>query len=127
MSKILIIEDDPYVLRFYDNLFRLASPDYQIITAKNGSEGIALAKSETPNIILLDIVMPELNGVNVLKELKGNYITQPIPVIMLTNISDTNTIRNCIEYGASGFLIKSDTDPKQLVAKIEEYLATINI
>jgi len=127
MSKILIIEDDPYVLRFYDNLFRLSNPNYQVVTAANGELGVSSAKADPPDLILLDIVMPGIDGIDVLKELKKDPALQQIPVIILTNINDTVTIRKCIDFGASGFLIKSDTDPKQLVTKIEEYLANITI
>ncbi len=125
MAKILIIEDDPYVLRFYENVFRLSDHNYQLITAQSGEEGLYKIKNEIPELILLDIVMPGKNGLAVLKELKADSTTQNIPVIILTNISDTEIIRQCSQLGATDFLIKSDTEPQQLVQRIEEYLATI--
>lgn len=122
MSKILIVEDDPYVMRFYQNLFRMSGAGYQVFTASNGPEGMAVAKTELPDLILLDVIMPEMSGLDVLEALKADPITQNVTVIMLTNISDTETVQKSVKLGASGFIIKSDTPPQKLMEEIQKHL-----
>ena len=120
MSKVLIIEDDPYVRRFYERLFK--SQAYTVDIASGGEEGITLAKSQHPQLILLDILMPNLNGIDVLKTLKADQSTHDISVIMLTNLDDTKTIREAMALGAGGFIIKSNASGDSLLALVEQYL-----
>lgn len=120
MSKILIIEDDPYVLRFYTRLFALGN--YEVDMAGSGEEGLKKAKESKPDIILLDIMMPEMDGFVVLKELKGDPETKDCEVIMLTNLSDTDSYKKAIELGANGYLVKVNNPPEKLIEEVERHI-----
>lgn len=120
MTKILIIEDDPYVQRFYKRLFDTS--DHMTDIAGGGAEGLEKAKTMLPDLILLDVMMPEMNGLEVLAKLKADELLKHIPVVMLTVLSDTGTVSEATKLGATGFLIKSEIDPKELTNKVDTYL-----
>lgn len=120
MGKILIVEDDPYVRKLYQRLFSFEKFDIEM--ASNGEEGLVKAKSYKPDLILLDIMMPVLNGIDVLKKLKTDVETKDMIVIMLTNLGDEQTITMATKLGADGFIVKSNTEPEQLLKTVEGYL-----
>lgn len=121
MAKILlIVEDDPYVRRFYERLF--AQKNYTTEMAENAEEGLEKAKTTNPDLILLDIMMPGKNGLEVLKELKSDPLTKDITVIMLTNIEDQDTVGEATALGAGGFLVKSMIEPEKLLQVVEGYI-----
>lgn len=122
MTKVLIVEDDPYVQRFYKRLFDASNHITDI--AGGGEEGIEKAKMMLPDLILLDVMMPNMNGLEVLTKLKSDELLKNIPVVMLTVLSDTKTVSEATRLGASGFLIKSEIDPKDLTDKVDGYLTT---
>jgi len=117
MKKILIIEDDPYVRKFYERLFKF--DEHEVIFAENGPIGIKLAQDGQPSLILLDIVMPEMNGMEVLDALKAHDVTKSIPVVMLTNIDDTATIQEAQRKGVVGFMVKAYYEPEALRSHVE--------
>jgi len=120
MQKILlIVEDDPYVQRFYERLFRFH--DYTVELAKNGEEGIAKAKTMKPSLILLDIVMPGENGIQVLEKLKGDPDTKGISTVMLTNIDEEDTIKKARDMGAADFIVKSSASEQDLLKIVDKY------
>lgn len=119
MSKILIVEDDPYVRKFYQRLFSLEK--FEVDLAPDGEEGLEKAKL-LPGLILLDIMMPGMNGLDVLKKLKEDPATKNIPVLMLTNLGDDSTVGKAAELGADGFLVKSNTAPEQLLNSVKSYI-----
>ncbi len=121
MIKVLIIEDDPFVQRFYKRLFDATNHVTDI--AGSGEEGFEKAKTMLPNLILLDIMMPGMNGLEVLEKIKGESILKDIPIVMLTGLSDTETVKKAAALGASGFLIKSEIDPKDLITSVDKYVA----
>jgi CheY-like chemotaxis protein len=118
-NVLLIIEDDPYVQRFYQRLFRFH--DYAVEIAGNGTEGFTKAKALKPALILLDIVMPGANGIQVLGQLKNDPDTKNVPVVMLTNIDDSETIQKAVALGAIDFIIKSSAPEEQLLAIVDKY------
>lgn len=120
MGKVLIIEDDPYVRKFYERLALFNK--YNVELAANGTEGIEKAKSLKPTLIFLDIMMPEMSGLEVLRRLKNDPETKDIAVIMLTNYGDSETVKEAASLGAGGFIIKSNIEPEQLGKEIERYL-----
>lgn len=122
MSVVLIIEDDPYVLRFYERLFR--GREYEVKLARDGEEGIRFAKEHKPNLILLDIMMPKMNGLDVLKQLVNDEETKGSSVVMLTNIDDYETMRKAIDLGALGFIVKTKASPQVLLAQVDAYLGS---
>jgi CheY-like chemotaxis protein len=104
VSKILIADDDSVMLDTLSAL--LASEGYEIVKAGNGLEAVALAKKELPVLIMLDIHMPELDGLKACRALKDNPVTKAIPVIMLTVDGRINEIRRAIDYGAKTYITK---------------------
>lgn len=122
MTKILLIEDDSLMIRMYQRKFK--ADGYELETALNGVEGFNKAKTFSPNLILLDIMMPKMNGLEVLKKLKHDAKTSHIPVVILTNLgASEDDIDRGLELGAVAYLVKSANRPDQVVSKVKEILA----
>lgn len=120
MKKILIIDDDPYVRRLYGHLFNHSK--YQIELSEDGFDGYEKAKASVPNLILLDIMMPKMNGLELLKKLKQEPLTKDVPIIMLTNVCDQESAQTAAELGATGFIVKSQLEPEKLKEVVDTYL-----
>jgi CheY-like chemotaxis protein len=120
--KVLIIEDEPLLTRMYAK--KLQDDGYNCTIAENGTEGITFAKGRLPDIILCDIMMPVKDGITTLKELKEDETTKDIPVIMLTNLSDSKYVEEALSMGAITYLIKSQLTPTDVVQKVKETLET---
>lgn len=118
-KKILIIEDEVFLGDMYITKFQ--SEGYEVFLARNGEDGIKTAINEKPDIILLDILMPKINGFEVLKELKNNEKTKEIPILIFTNLADPINMEKSLQLGANEFLLKTDYTPQQLVEKIKKY------
>ena len=121
MAKILIIEDDPLMLRMYQKIFKFEG--YDVFIATNGEEGITAAKNNKPTLILLDIMMPKMNGLEVLDKLKENPDTKKIPTVMLTNLAGSHDAEKALTAGAVKYIVKSEYDPKQVTNMVKEILA----
>jgi len=121
MQKILIVEDEPEVLQLYSDILKEAK--FEVITAKNGAEGLGSALSFKPDLILLDIQMPVMDGIDMLKNLKIDNAVKNIPVIVLTNYSDTKKIAEAMESGARGYLIKVNLKNGDLVKSVKTTLS----
>ena len=119
-GTILIIDDDPSVRIVAQ--FRLEREGYRVVTASNGDEGLRLAKSEQPGAILLDILMPGMNGREVLRRLKGDADTSPIPVILLTVVEAHDEMTDPIGPGWADRVSKP-YNPDQLLEKVQRVLA----
>src|SRR4030042_4920386 len=122
MTKILIIENEPMVSRMYGKIFEFEK--FEVISAIGGKEGLEKVGSEKPDIILLDIMMPEPNGIRVLEELKANPMTNNIPVVMITNLSGKNDSELALSKGATDYWVKKEINPQDLGQKIREILKT---
>jgi two-component system, OmpR family, alkaline phosphatase synthesis response regulator PhoP len=118
---ILLIEDDPLIQKMYKNAFKFEG--YDMLTANDGLEGIELAKSKKPSIILLDIMMPKLNGLDALKILKSDPDTKDIPVVMLTNLADEHDAEGALSKGALKYIVKSEHDPKEIIDVVKDVVA----
>lgn len=124
-KKILLVDDDPLILRMYQVNF--VHNGYEVITAPDGEGAIISAKKDKPDIILLDLMMPKMNGVETLKILKNDADTKNIPVIILTNLADSqDDMKKSKEMGALDYLVKSETTLQMLTEKIEKALAMTN-
>ncbi len=115
-KTILLVEDDSFVSDIYQK--KIESEGFKIITAENGIEAIKKLKEFTPDLILLDIVMPYMDGMDVLKEIKANEKWKTIPVILLTNLSEKEKIEEAIGIGADDYLIKSHFTPSEVISKV---------
>ncbi len=118
--KILLIEDDSFLLSMYATKFSMEN--FEVITAEDGEKGVRSAAKELPDIILLDILLPKINGFEVLKQLKANKLTRYIPVILLTNLSQRSEIEQGLAEGAEDYLIKAHFMPSEVVDKIKQVL-----
>lgn len=119
-KKILIVEDDELMLRMYQKLFSYVG--FETVVSKDGEEGLSLALSEKPKLIVLDIMMPKINGLDVLKALKENPETKNIPVVLLTNLSDDAVLTDAFRLGATGYLIKSQIANNELIDEVKQYV-----
>jgi DNA-binding response OmpR family regulator len=119
-KKILITEDEPGLLEMYKLYFERAG--YEVVDASDGKMGIYLAKQEKPALILLDILMPQTDGWAMLKELKSDPETKDIPIIIFSNLAQTEEIQRGLDMGADQYLVKSALTPKELLAKIQATL-----
>lgn len=120
-KKVLIIEDDFFIRDLYQHI--LEKPGFEVELAEDGEEGVEKAKNPGISLILLDIMLPKLNGIQVLKILKSDEITRLIPVVLLTNLGQDSIIKEAFNAGAQGYLLKLDTSPNDLVKHVSEYLA----
>lgn len=120
MTAILIIEDDPLILRMYQQAFVFKK--HKAFIAENGEEGFKKARTEKPDVILLDVMMPKMNGLEVLAKLKHDPLTKHIPVIMLTNLSQDDDIQAALALGAVQYITKIDHTPKQVIDQVERII-----
>lgn len=126
-KTILIIEDDKAIVKMYEFYFQRKG--YIVLKAYNGRIGLELLKKlkRLPDLILLDILMPEIDGYEVLKEIKKNNNLKDIPVVFLTNLPlNKKEINEGKKLGAILYLTKSNLTPKQLLEKIKPYLEDKN-
>lgn len=120
-GKILIIEDDRYISKMYQ--LKLSLEGYDVQVADNGRIGLDKVKEFMPDIILLDILMPELDGFEVLRAVKENGETKNIPVLIMSNLGQEDHIEKGMKMGAIGYIVKSQFTPSKVVEKIKEVLA----
>ncbi len=116
--KVLVIEDDPSVAEMYR--LRLEADGYDVVVGGDGEEGLQLAMSEAPDFIYLDLRLPKLDGFEVLERLRAAPATAQIPVIILSNYGDPETRERGLRLGALDFLVKADTTPGELAARVED-------
>ncbi len=106
---------DIYQVKFFQEGF-------DVTTAEDGIKALEILETMTPDIILLDIIMPYMNGMEVLKKIKENDVLKKIPVIMLTNISEKEKVTEGTELGISDYIIKSHFTPSEVVHKVNALL-----
>ncbi len=123
-TKILLVEDDAIISKVYAD--ELKDAGFQVIIALNGQDGLKLALQEKPDLILLDIIMPIMDGLAMMKELRGkNLYGKNVPIILLTNLSpdEERIMQAIVESEPAYYLIKSDWDLSQVLEKIKERLS----
>ena len=120
MKKILFVEDESVLRKTLGDV--LTQEGYEIISAEDGEKGLELSKTEKPDLILLDLILPKMNGFEVLESLKKDEIVKDIPVIVLTNLEGSDGISKVIELGASAYLVKAEYSLEELIGKIKHAL-----
>ncbi len=120
MRKILLIEDDPFLGEMYTDKF--AQSGFKIDVATDGKEGMNKIKKSRPDLILLDVVLPKMDGFEILKELKKDSKLEKIPVVLLTNLGQKNEIEKGMSLGAEEYIIKAHFTPTAVVVKVKEVL-----
>ena len=119
-AKILIVEDDKTLLDMYKLKFE--QEGFNILIALDGLIGLELIKKELPAVILLDIMMPKMDGFAVLAELKKDKSTKDIPVLMLSNLGQQSDVEKGKKMGADDYIVKASMTPSQVVDKVKSYL-----
>jgi DNA-binding response OmpR family regulator len=120
MPKILIVEDEQFLSDMYKLKFE--HDGYEAIVARDGQEGLDLAKKEKPDLILLDLVLPILDGFKVLAKLKQDSDTKDIKVFIFSNLGQENEVKTGKKTGADGYFIKANMTPGQLMEKVNAIL-----
>lgn len=123
MAKILLVEDDPAESRLYQNLF--TAEGFEVIAIDNGQECRGKAIEIKPDVILLDLMMPKMNGFETLDVLRFDAETRKIPVIVLTNLSDPQNQKEAMNRGAVKYVVKSQMENKKLVQLVRDVAATL--
>ena len=120
-KKILIVEDETALLNILYN--KLTREGFEVLSANNGEEGLEMAIKNRPDLILLDIVMPVMDGITMLKKLRTeSEWGKDVKVIMLTNLSDSEKVAEAVLYGFHSYLVKSDWKIEDVVKKVREKL-----
>ena len=120
-KKILIVEDETMISTMYK--MKLEQDGHEVVTADNGVDGISVAAKENFDLILLDVIMPQLDGFAVLGELRSKAATKETPIILLTNLGTEEDKKKGAELGANGYLIKSSLTPYQVAEEVKKFLA----
>ena len=120
MKKILFIEDESALQRAVVGI--LAAEGFEVRSALTGELGLQLAKAELPDLILLDLVLPEKDGFTVLEELKKDPATRGIPVIIVSNLERSEDVQKALERGATTYLVKMNYKLEEVVEKITNIL-----
>ncbi|MFA7286384.1 MAG: response regulator [Patescibacteria group bacterium] len=120
-KKVLIIEDEAFLAEMYHTKFKELG--YQVFVAPDGKQGIAVMHKEKPDLTLLDIIMPDLDGYEVLKVVRQDADLKDLLIVVLSNLGQDEEITKGMQLGADDYLVKSDLTPSQLVEKIETVLA----
>ncbi len=121
MAKILIIEDDSVLAEIYQKKLELEG--YEVTIAQDGEVGIEKMKTVYPDLVLLDIMMPKLTGVDVLRICKADPRTSSIPVVVLSNTYSEQDVKMFLKLGAIGYILKADSSPSLLTDKVREVLS----
>lgn len=118
---ILVVEDTDLLRRMYVD--RLTQDGYRVLAAADGLEALNLMRTDTPDLVLLDLIMPMMSGLEVLERSQADPRLREIPVLVLSNLGQDADIRRCVELGACDYLIKNDARPAEISAKIKRILA----
>ena len=118
--KILLAEDDLQLIDMYKKKFDLEG--FDILLAEDGEKALAVLKEEKPDIVLLDIMMPKVNGIEVLKNIRENPETKDLLVVILTNLGNESTAEEIYKYGATDYIVKADMTPREVANRVKELI-----
>lgn len=118
-KKILIVEDDKFLIKAYN--IKFTKEGFKVVTAADGASGLELAKNESPKLILLDLMLPKIDGFEFLKRLSEDEKIKTIPVIVLSNLGQQSDREKAISLGAKEYLIKADHSLESIINVINKY------
>ena len=121
IHRILLAEDDRFLRKAAETMLKRAG--FTVIPAADGEEALRLAREHVPDLMLLDLIMPKMQGFDVLKELKGDEATSGVPVIVLSNLGQDSDVQLARERGAHDYIIKSNIALEQLVERVRAFFA----
>ncbi len=119
-TKIAIVEDDSVIRQMYRIKFE--NEGFEVQVADNGRDGVALVAHMKPDVILLDLHMPEMNGAEALAEIRKTSSGKSIPVIILTNVGEEESPKSLRSLGIHSYIVKADFTPRQVVARVKTAL-----
>jgi DNA-binding response OmpR family regulator len=119
--KIALIEDDMAIVQMYRMKFE--HEGYEVATAGDGASGLSLIESFEPDVILLDLMMPNMNGLEMLSKLRSQPTGKAAKVVVLTNMGDTETATRVYKMAADDYIVKAEMTPKQVAERIKTLLA----
>lgn len=120
MKRILLIEDEELMVDLLQR--KLSQEGYEVLIARNGEEGLKLAREQNPDLILLDIIMPKMGGFEVMERISKDNDLRKIPVIVISNSGQPVEIDKAQKLGARDWLIKTEFDPKEVVKKVKKQI-----
>jgi DNA-binding response OmpR family regulator len=120
MAKILFIEDDPLIVKIYST--RLKADGHEVSSAENGEEGLKVAFEQKPDVVVLDVMMPKMDGFGVLEKLRADEFFKTKPILMYSNLNNEDEIVRAKQMGVTEFIVKANLSPTQMVVKIEQYV-----
>jgi len=118
MKKILFIEDESALQKTFGDM--LTQEGYEMVSALDGQTGLRLAREKKPDLILLDLILPKAHGLEVLKKLKEDPGTREIPVIVLTNLEDMQSVEEALSLGVKTYLVKASYTLEEVLEKIKK-------
>ena len=124
-GTILLIEDEESFRRIYGDVVK--RDGYEILEAEDGEIGWKLAKDKKPDLVLLDLVLPKLHGLEVLKRIRSDETTKDIPVLILSVLGDQKDIKKGLEFGANDYTVKGFYSPREILSKIRSLLTKTDI
>lgn len=120
-KKILLVEDDLFIRDIYINVLKVEG--FIVLTAEDGETGLKLGKDNPDaSLMLLDVMLPKMHGIDILRKLKEDKRTAMLPVIMLTNLTEESVVQEALRLGAAGYLVKVRFTPPQVVAKVKDFI-----
>ncbi|MFH1366749.1 MAG: response regulator [Patescibacteria group bacterium] len=123
-KKILIIEDEAAIL--YSLKARLTVEGINTLTASSAEEGFEILKKEKPDVILLDIILPQMDGLSFMKQLKNDKSYQDIPIIIMSNLNKKDKIEKSLKLGAKDYIVKSEFNLESLINKIKDVITHVS-
>lgn len=120
MKKVVIVEDESFLLKALN--MQLLNNDFEVLSAEDGEAGLELVRESLPDIVLLDIILPKMNGFDVLAELKKDKKTKKIPVIILSNLGQDEEKKKGLKLGAVDYYVKASTSLDEITQKVKKVL-----
>jgi len=120
MQKIFLVEDDPFLIDIYSTKFKKLG--YEVASTPGGEEIISKIKVEKPNIVVLDIVLPNIDGWEILRRIRGDEELKDLKVVILSNLGQEEEVKKGMELGATKYLIKAHLNPSEVIEEIRKIL-----
>lgn len=118
MKKILLVEDDPFLVDIYKTKFK--DEGFEVEVAQEGKQALAKIEEQNPDVLLLDLVLPHLDGFELLREIRNNEKMKDLKVIILSNLSQKGEVEKGLSMGATKYLIKAHYTPSEVVKEIKQ-------
>ncbi len=120
MKKILVVEDDKFLRELIAK--KILAEGYIAVEAKDGEEGLKKIEEEKPDLVLLDLVLPGMTGFDILENVNENPLLSDIPIVVFSNLGQSDDVDRAINLGAKDFLIKAHFTPQEIIEKIKSVL-----